>query len=78
MSNIKGRNRVTVYIDGDLTKAFDLYKAQHDDTTISLSGLLNIAMRQFLDDPFKWNNSEMYYFAFPKDTDEWEVTEYED
>lgn len=72
------KDRVTVYIDKDLNKAFSLYKTQNDDTTISLSGLINIAVRQFLDDPFKWNNSEMYYFAFPKDTDEWEDIEYED
>lgn len=72
------KDRVTVYIDKDLNKAFDLFKHQYDDTTITLSGIINTALRQFLDDPFKWNEYEMYAFAFPKDTDEWEGIEYED
>ena len=66
----KGTRKVTIILDRSIVKALELYKAQSKEY-VSISDTISKAVRQYLDDPFKWNESEQYHFAFPKDDEDW-------
>ena len=63
------RTRITTYLDTDLYRAISFYQAQDmDDETVS--DIINRVLRNYLDDPFVWEDTMMYAKAFPKDEEE--------
>ena len=63
------RTRITTYLDTDLYRAISFYQAQDmDDETVS--DIINRVLRDYLDDPFVWEDTMMYAKAFPKDEEE--------
>ena len=63
------RTKITAYLDNDLYRAISFYQAQDmDDETVS--DLINRVLRNYLDDPFVWDDTMMYAKAFPKDAEE--------
>lgn len=63
------RTKITAYLDNDLYRAISFYQAQDmDDETVS--DLINRVLRNYLDDPFVWDDTMMYAKAFPKDEEE--------
>ena len=61
--------RITTYLDTDLYRAISFYQAQDmDDETVS--DIINRVLRNYLDDPFVWEDTMMYAKAFPKDEEE--------
>lgn len=63
------RTKITAYLDNDLYRAISFYQAQDmDDETVS--DLINRVLRNYLDDPFVWEDTMMYAKAFPKDEEE--------
>ena len=63
------RTKITAYLDNDLYRAISFYQAQDmDDETVS--DIINRVLRNYLDDPFVWEDTMMYAKAFPKDEEE--------
>ena len=63
------RTKITAYLDNDLYRAISFYQAQDmDDETVS--DLINRVLRNYLDDPFVWEDTMMYAKAFPKEEKE--------
>ena len=63
------RTKITAYLDNDLYRAISFYQAQDmDDETVS--DLINRVLRNYLDDPFVWEDTMMYAKAFPKGEEE--------
>ena len=63
------RTRITTYLDNDLYRAISFYQAQDmDDETVS--DIINRVLRDYLDDPFVWEDTMIYAKAFPKDEEE--------
>ena len=63
------RTKITAYLDNDLYRAISFYQAQvMEDETVS--DLINRVLRNYLDDPFVWEDTMMYAKAFPKDEEE--------
>ena len=63
------RTKITAYLDNDLYRAMSLYTAQDEDNE-TVSDLINRVLRNYLDDPFVWEDTMMYAKAFPKDEEE--------
>ena len=68
---MKKNNRVRVHInvETDIMQAMSLYTAQDEDNE-TVSDLINRVLRNYLDDPFVWEDTMMYAKAFPKDEEE--------
>ena len=68
---MKKNNRVRAHInvDTDIMQAMSLYTAQAEDNE-TVSYLINRVLRNYLDDPFAWEDTMMYAKAFPKDEEE--------
>ena len=63
------RTRITTYLDTDLYRAISFYQAQDmDDETVS--DIINRVLRDYLYDPFVWEDTMIYAKAFPKDEEE--------
>ena len=68
---MKKNNRVRghINVDTDIMQAMSLYTAQDEDNE-TVSDLINRVLRNYLDDPFVWEDTMMYAKAFPKGEEE--------
>lgn len=62
--------RIHLSLNSDLLKAVNLFIMQEEDLDgNTVSNIVNIAIKSYLDDPFKWKDYKMYTKAFPKGDD---------
>lgn len=61
------KQRTTVYIDSVTLEKFDFYKQSNKENKTTFSNLVEELLNKHLNNPFNWENENLYNFAFRKE-----------
>lgn len=60
------KRRTTVYVEEPLYIVYTIYK-QQVDTTITFSQFVNKVLKDYLTNPFNWENENLFNFAMNRE-----------